>query len=1097
MINNINQISHIDNEKCNKCVKTNTCIHKTRNKFIKRCLPFNNFDESKKNILNFDKSSYIYFYKKNVATYYLKKDFSIKLIRSTPPPSQNIDILSEEILLSVFNIDDIEIPGYYLFCNYTHIFNIFITYYSEWINHCNSTIMDNTQKLDKLQEEYKHFNLIFENIKAKSNYNNIESENIQIYKQINIYELQLKELQLKDTQLKELQLKDTQLKELQLKELQLKDTQLKDIQLKDTQLKELSKEIIYNKTNKIIQQLDILKKKLKDNKQKLKLILEELKKNKEYIKCDNELKAINKHIKNLNESIERTKYDLSALLKTITNIFQINNNNNFIKLSYMFNIFNISILCEKYFDIIKLLLNEKNITLEDIIEIFKDFYLVNIYYLINYKKNIKQINNDKIFMNNKIKSNNLYNISNNKNDIYKNIINIEQNMNNITEINNSNIYRELHLQLEYIHIILNKIEQYIPNYKKLFLMAIISYRNNNNLINNTWGYLNKKYIYDFIINNTTYIYHKSNSYRYSYNDDDNDSYNDSNNDDDNDVDTLKKYYKPTLPILYDYDNVTYKNMYYGNCMENTILQFLKVLFWNKEANNYDLNKMKEIINAPYKEFITNMFIDIYNEKTLKFINNWTEFITEITNNKIYGDYIFDNQYERVEIRPTLNNLIIALKYLVQINDNNNDNITFMSQLITKINKDYKININSEVNYDKIELIFNEKIYIIILDHENHASFEGTLYEDYNNILNYLDYNDFDENNDLDENDKNDKFLYKLANYLYDLQFITFSNLNAYIIYLYFCNNNNIFYSYITKINNREKVYLINLFINKFKRLNNIMYYLIFQYKNILDFDNISNISNNIIDNIINNYYYNNNILELSNNIQKLANNKDIIDLLSDDNIYDILKLNIDVNTINKSYLIVKLKDYDLYRTFSNKLWLKIIYDYNMIFELINIILEDLSLIDNWSSSEWISIIHTYTNIKYNSDLDSDNTLLLSNIEKLLQHKYNSFEETDELINNVIFNMTESEWINIFTNIDFNLYKSFYNAITKYIFSSELYKKWINDDTWFKYLININNMLIFDDNEENITYIKSILPLDYICTKNINWSELNTFLVKVF
>ena len=32
-------------------------------------------------------------------------------------------------------------------------------------------------------------------------------------------------------------------------------------------------------------------------------------------------------------------------------------------------------------------------------------------------------------------------------------------------------------------------------------MAIIAYRNNNELINDTWGYLNKNYIMNYIIDN--------------------------------------------------------------------------------------------------------------------------------------------------------------------------------------------------------------------------------------------------------------------------------------------------------------------------------------------------------------------------------------------------------------------------------------------------------------------------------------------------------------------------------------------------------------------------------------------------------------------
>ena len=66
----INQISHIDNTNCNICLKTNKCIHKTRKTFIKECLPFNNFDETKKNILNFDKTNWWWRFF-NLKKYYL------------------------------------------------------------------------------------------------------------------------------------------------------------------------------------------------------------------------------------------------------------------------------------------------------------------------------------------------------------------------------------------------------------------------------------------------------------------------------------------------------------------------------------------------------------------------------------------------------------------------------------------------------------------------------------------------------------------------------------------------------------------------------------------------------------------------------------------------------------------------------------------------------------------------------------------------------------------------------------------------------------------------------------------------------------------
>ncbi len=1001
--NGKNEISHIDNTKCNQCITTNKCIHKSRRKFINRCLPFNNFDESKKNILNFDKTSYIYFYKKNIATYYLKKDFSIKLINIKPLPYENIDILTEEILITVFNINNIEIPGYYLFCNYIHTFNIFTTYYGEWFNLYNNNIINDTLKLKNLEKEYDKYNIIIENMKEESGYYIIESENKDIYQYINKYELKLK-------------------------------LEKKIYELNEHYINNINKELIYKKNNKIIEKINIWKNKLKDNKQNLKLILNDLKINKEYIDCTNNLKILSNQHKELSEHINKCKKEQIIVKKMIDNIFQINKDNNFIKLSYMFNIFNISLLCEKYFDIIKLLFSDY-IIIDDIIEIFKDFSLVNIYYLINYKKNIKQIYKDENFMNfmnNKFSHNNDSKPQKKNKDIYDNIIKIEHNMNNITEINIINIYKDLHVQIVYIHKFLNEIEKIIPNYKKLFLMAIISYRNNNTLINNTWGFLNKNYIYNFIINNK--------KFKYLYN---------------NNI-LLNKYYKPELPILYENDSVTYKNINYGNCMENTIFQFLKVIFWNMETNTYNFNKIKEIINEEHFDFINNIFINITNEKSLTFINKWVEFITEITYTNNFGDYNFDNKIHRVEIKPILNNLVIALKYLIRWNDTNIDNITFMTKLITNINKDYKIIINTNINSDKIELIFNEKKYIIELDHLEHASFVGSKY---------------DENNILDQITSEQVYTDNLQSEYLDTTIISFSNLNAYIIYSYFYNKNDLFNIYITKLDKNEKIYLINAYIKRFKNLDKIIYYLISNYKHILEKDNITNICNKIVLEILNSYSIDKLLLKL---------NKDIILEFSNDNIIQILKYN--NNNIKKKF-ILKLKENEIYKHFNKELWIQIIDLDNIFYNFIDIL--DFSIFYDWGISEWISMFYFYNKTPL---LDIKNK-----IEELIRTKYRANFKIDFYIQFKIIAISEYEWINIFKNSNMSL--DFFIYISQFIKNKKLYTKWYNDDTWNYFLIMINHILNYNTDYNFINKnldISSYLDKIFI-KKNIIWNKLDKFL----
>ena len=62
------------------------------------------------------------------------------------------------------------------------------------------------------------------------------------------------------------------------------------------------------------------------------------------------------------------------IIKLINNIINIDNKRNiFIKLSYRFNIFNISLLCNKYFDIVNIILNNDCIDKHVIEQIFKDF----------------------------------------------------------------------------------------------------------------------------------------------------------------------------------------------------------------------------------------------------------------------------------------------------------------------------------------------------------------------------------------------------------------------------------------------------------------------------------------------------------------------------------------------------------------------------------------------------------------------------------------------------------------------------------------------------------------------------------------------------
>ena len=1136
-----NKISHIDDRRikndiddrrikndiddrgnCNKCIHypDELCYFTTRNNFIKKCLPFNNFDESKINILNFDKTSYIYYNENNRLTYYLDKKFMLHKCKSQIP-FENINLLSDgilsdknkmiiaqqkeeekienrekieesreeteeesreeteeekqryikkkgnkknendnDILFSIFYIDKTPIHGLNLFCNYTHVFNIFSSYFFAQIKAGKKDILKKKHQLKLLEIDNITINKEIQTFETK--YANYENANKNFYKMINENNNTIK----KNEKLQE-QIKDNEIKnKIDEHNLQLQNDN-----------KNYTIQISKNRTYMKEQQFHI------NNNDEYKYYKELIDKNlKQKQKLDKDIDKINK--------------ELIKFTTSINNILQFDSNTNFIKLSYKFNIFNVSLLCEKYVDIMKIICNFEEIKLENIIEIFKEFSLINLYYLIKYKKKIKQVYKDDQFMdfmNSKFKTNNITDDNKNK-DIYNDIINIENSMNNITEISITKIYEELHLQLIFIQSILSQITRIIPDYHKLFLMAIIAYRNNNNLINNTWGFLNKKYIINFIINNINTLEVRDDIRK-----------------------SLIIYYKPELPILYDNDTVTYKNVNYGNCMENTIFQFLKVLFWNKKINNYDFNKIQEIINDDNYNFINNLFININNEKTLQFINEWVEFITELPkiNNNIYGNYDFDNKTLQIEINPLLDNLIIALKYLIKWDYDNVDNNTFMSKLISRININYKVNIKYENKIDKIELIFDQKEYIIKLNLEKHASFEG-ITDDY--ILDTLPASDVELIKDPKE------VIHFLIKSPYQL---IYSNLHEYIIYL-FLGNKNQKTSFL--LNNIDKTIITNIidnYIDKFYNKYNFMLRLIYIYKNMLIKEQIETIYDNIIK------YIKKESINISIKLlfQLYDNNKNILFELTSEQILTILYLDItpiQSRTINE---IITKKIY--IKKFDNLLWVGLFLHKHFILNFINII--DDSIISKCGLSVWITLFYNYkffiqhrTTIKYNDYINFIEDLIKNQLIKtilyetvwspifeiiklqvfkmikvdvnlntnieLLKLQVNRNTNIEFLIVLIITNIPESEWTIIFDYIKILHTQNLLIYIANYIGTIKLYEKWkietLNEYFTTINIISKNNKLSYNNID---TFVNFSLYYNYF--PQLNWGHLG-YLLKV-
>jgi hypothetical protein len=122
-------------------------------------------------------------------------------------------------------------------------------------------------------------------------------------------------------------------------------------------------------------------------------------------------------------------------------------------------------------------------------------------------------------------------------------------------------------------------------------------------------------------------------------------------------------------------------------MESTILQFLKVLFYDPKEDKYSTTIVCKIINSDFTNIIKKIFDDISNEKTENFDVEWVKFISELPKSQdlICGDYDFIRKEEQVENNATLSNLILALKYLItdEINKNLEQNI-FLNEIYSYI-----------------------------------------------------------------------------------------------------------------------------------------------------------------------------------------------------------------------------------------------------------------------------------------------------------------------------------------------------------------------------------------------------------------------------
>ena len=626
----------------------------------------------------------------------------------------------------------------------------------------------------------------------------------------------------------------------------------------------------------------------------------------------------------------------------------------FMGFSYKFNIFNIALTCNKYFKIIPLFLNKNN-NIEniesEISKIFNNYDIEKMYNLIHKYKYQIQNNKKKEGFDNFISE-----IFKKNDKEFSNIVNIE---NNLPKKTKEILITELANMIFYIKKVLIQINEKIPNFDKIFLMSILSFRLKENLINNTWPF-DKNNIYDYIVDESIK----------------NDDLNEDN------INDIKNMFDTNALTIYDYSKINYNNEVIGNCMENVLLQFLKILFYDKKLSKFNIKN--DMFKNNIYDNISETFNNINKEKTKDFNIDWFNFIITIKE----GD--FKNKEKQYELNPTFDNFIIFLKYIFkeELYEEKSD-YEFLNNIITNINNKYNIEIDISNIIDNIETdvikINCYDTYLIYLKHNTHANIEYIKkLDENNNILNNItNYND-------------------LNIYLQNNQSITLSDIPAYIS-LYTLSTTDVFF-----INKLKNILNIDTIINKYKLLceNNI--------KDILEKNDFS-LFNNFNISIIKEYWDENiwtyNILNNKNNDfwNKIINKTDIIENWSDYNLlgciidYNIFnkivdnKLNIFnkkelleylINTENKHFLI-KLIENKLYEKWDLDWWIYLINKNTYFYQFIC----ENKLYRNWIISFWDGLL-------------KDNSL--NNVNSYIKNKPNSYQSNliDELIKD-----NNKEWNN--------------------------------------------------------------------------------------
>jgi hypothetical protein len=200
-----------------------------------------------------------------------------------------------------------------------------------------------------------------------------------------------------------------------------------------------------------------------------------------------------------------------------------------------------------------------------------------------------------------------------------------------------------------------------------------------------------------------------------------------------------------IPTLYEYSMTTNFGYKYGNCVENTILQLIKLILWNPSKGVYEYydgtassnsNLAYKVEPLPkFKGFLDKIFIieQGKHEKTQQNIDLWTALITPVIGDSDYATTVFvnDKYGTKYELHSKISNIISGIKRVFGEPKDENDIISSYNPIFissTKIVRNEsdigEITINlslpSKEDSESNKLTYKLKIYNL------HAAFENSI-----------------------------------------------------------------------------------------------------------------------------------------------------------------------------------------------------------------------------------------------------------------------------------------------------------------------------------------------------------------------------------